>query len=153
MPCQEHAYVCAYVCVVQLSIVAVHIASLTPLDGAGSELAKICTASLVYDTQHLRELFGVVPTSSIIVQVGWNEFVVVSACAVCCRSIPSEPSFHHSVYCSHCTLSLIGAPLVTCACGWVSNRFKLFVVSNFSMWDKLTDPLWSYREASTSTNW
>lgn len=79
MPCQEHAYVRTYVCVVHLSVVAVHIASLTPLDGADSKLAKICTASLVYDTQHLRELFGVVPTSSIIVQVGWNEFVVVSA--------------------------------------------------------------------------
>lgn len=79
MPCPEHAYVCTYVCVVHVSIVAVHIASLTPFDGADSELARICTASLVYDTQHLRELFGVVPTSSIIVQVGWNEFVVLSA--------------------------------------------------------------------------
>ena len=56
----------------------------TLLGESDSELAKMCTASLVYGSQRSRELFGAVPTSSIIVQVGWNEAHFCMSCVCQC---------------------------------------------------------------------
>ena len=68
----------------------------TLLDDADSKLASVCTASLVYGEQHSTELFGVVPTSSIIVQVWWNETECILSYRVhLCAIISSFPNQTH----------------------------------------------------------
>ena len=56
----------------------------TLLGESDSKLAKMCNASLVYGSQRSRELFGVVPTSSIVVQVGRNEAHFCMSCVCQC---------------------------------------------------------------------
>ena len=62
--------------------------------GQDSKLAKMCNASLVYGSQRSRELFGVVPTSSIVVQEMLSNALLYGLAAS--RGIQSSDEFKYN---------------------------------------------------------
>ena len=112
----------------------------TLLGESDSELAKMCTASLVHGCQRSRELFGAVPTSSIIVQVGRNEahFCMSCVCQCVCACVRVCVCVCVCVFACACVRVFAGACVCVFACVCVHvyrySHQEIFIAVNLSVW-------------------